>query len=138
MPSATMGQRKRKRGFSLKAKHGFTAWAVAMFAFLYLPILVMAIFAFNKPAATSLAAYHGSNICNIPPTQIGNITVWNGFATCWFSAGLHDPTYIPAIVTSLQIAAEASVISTILGLAAALALRGCGRDSGPRSTRWFT
>jgi ABC-type spermidine/putrescine transport system permease subunit II len=106
----------------LKAKHGFTAWALVMFAFLYLPILVMVIFAFNKPAATSLAAYHGSNICNIPPTQIGNITVWNGFTSCWFSAGLHDPTYIPAIVVSLQIAAEASVIATILGLCAALAL----------------
>jgi spermidine/putrescine transport system permease protein/putrescine transport system permease protein len=105
-----------------KAKLGFTIWAVLVFAFLYLPILVMAIFAFNKPAATSLASFHGSSVCNIPPTQIGNITVWNGFTTCWFSTGLHDPTYIPAIVTSLQIAAEASIISTALGLAAALAL----------------
>jgi ABC-type spermidine/putrescine transport system permease subunit II len=105
-----------------KAKLGFTIWAVLVFAFLYLPILVMAIFAFNKPAATSLASFHGSNICSIPPTQVGNITVWNGFATCWFSQGLHDPTFIPAIVTSLQIAAEASVVSTVLGLAAALAL----------------
>src|SRR5260370_20727952 len=82
----------------------------------------MVIFAFNKPSATSLAAYHGSNICNIPPTQIGNITVWNGFTSCWFSAGLHDPTYIPAIVVSLQIAAAASIIATIIGLCAALAL----------------
>jgi ABC-type spermidine/putrescine transport system permease subunit II len=93
-----------------------------VYAFLYLPILVMVVFAFNKPAATSLATYHGSNICNIPPVQVGNITVWNGFTTCWFSAGLHDPTFIPAIITSLQIAAVASVISTLLGLAAALAL----------------
>jgi ABC-type spermidine/putrescine transport system permease subunit II len=105
-----------------KAKQGFTVWAVAVYAFLYLPILVMVIFAFNKPAATSIASFHGSNICNIPPVQVGNITVWNGFTTCWFSAGLHDPTFIPAIITSLQIAAVASAISTILGLAAALAL----------------
>jgi len=95
---------------------------VAVYAFLYLPILVMAIFAFNKPSAVALAGFHGSNVCNIPPAQIGNITVWNGFTSCWFSAGLHDPTYIPAIVVSLQIAAEAAVISTALGLAAALAL----------------
>ncbi len=107
---------------SVKAKHGFTAWALVMYAFLYLPILVMVIFAFDKPSATSIAAYHGSNICNIPPDQVGNITVWNGFTSCWFSAGLHDPTYIPAIVTSLQIAAVASVIATVLGLCAALAL----------------
>jgi len=106
----------------LRAKHGFTAWALAVFAFLYLPILVMVIFAFNKPAPTSIAAYHGSNICNIPPDQVGNITVWNGFTSCWFSAGLHDPTYIPAIFVSLQIAALASVIATALGLGAALAL----------------
>src|SRR5262249_45650720 len=58
----------------------------------------------------------------MPPDQIGNITVWNGFTTCWFSAGLHDPTYIPAIIVSLKIAALASVISTALGLCAALAL----------------
>jgi ABC-type spermidine/putrescine transport system permease subunit II len=93
-----------------------------VFAFLYLPILVMVIFAFNKPSATSVAAFHGSNICNIPPTQVGNITVWNGFTSCWFSAGLHDPTYLPAIVTSLQIAAVAAIIATVLGLGAALAL----------------
>ncbi len=106
----------------LKAKHGFTAWALVMYAFLYLPILVMAVFAFNKPSPTSVAAFHGANICSIPPAQVGNITVWNGFTSCWFSAGLHDPTYIPAILTSLQIAAEASVIATVLGLCAALAL----------------
>jgi len=93
-----------------------------MFAFLYLPILVMAVFAFNKPSAVALASFHGSDICSLPPDQLGNMTVWNGFASCWFSSGLHDPTYIPAIVVSLQIAAEAAVISTALGLCAALAL----------------
>jgi len=111
--------RRRRR---LGAKQAFTAWAALVFAFLYLPILVMAVFAFNKPSPTAIAAFHGSNICNIPPAQIGNITVWNGFTSCWFSAGLHDPTYIPAIVVSLQIAAEAAIISTVLGLCAALAL----------------
>jgi ABC-type spermidine/putrescine transport system permease subunit II len=106
----------------LKAKYAFTAWAVVVYAFLFLPILVMAVFAFNKPSPAALGAFHGSNVCTIPPSQIGNITVWNGFTSCWFSAGLHDPTYIPAIVTSLQIAAVASIIATVLGLCAALAL----------------
>ena len=82
----------------------------------------MALFAFNKPSPAALAAFHGSNVCNIPPTQLGNITVWNGFTTCWFNAGLHDPTYIPAIVTSIKIAAAAALVSTVLGLGAALAL----------------
>ena len=106
----------------LKAKYAFTAWAVVVYTFLFLPILVMAVFAFNKPAPVAVAAFHGSNVCTIPPSQIGNITVWNGFTSCWFSAGLHDPTYIPAIVTSLEIAAAAALIATVLGLCAALAL----------------
>src|SRR5205823_12314489 len=104
------------------AKHAFTAWAAVVYAFLFLPILVMAVFAFNKPSPAALAGFHGSNICGIPPAQIGNLTVWNGFTACWFSAGLHDPTYMPAIVTSLQIAAVAAIIATALGLCAALAL----------------
>jgi spermidine/putrescine transport system permease protein/putrescine transport system permease protein len=82
----------------------------------------MVIFSFNKPSASSLAAFHGASTCAIPPSKIGNIAVWNGFSGCWFSAGLHDPTYIPAILTSLQIAAEAAAIATVLGLCAALAL----------------
>ncbi len=106
----------------LTAKHGFALWAAMVFALLYLPILVMALFAFNKPSAVALASFHGPNVCAIPPTQIGNITVWNGGTGCWFSAGLHDPTYIPAIVVSLKIAALASIFSTALGLCAALAL----------------
>lgn len=106
----------------LSARLGFTAWAVLVYAFLFLPILVMVIFAFNKPSAAALASFHGSNICSLPPAQVGNIAVWNGFTSCWFSAGLHDPTYIPAIFTSLRIAALASVIATALGLCAALAL----------------
>jgi spermidine/putrescine transport system permease protein/putrescine transport system permease protein len=104
------------------AKRGFTAWAVGVFVFLYLPIAVMALFAFNKPAPEAVAAFHGSNVCDIPPSQLGNLTVWNGFTTCWFKVGLHDPTYIPAIVTSAKIAAAAAIVSTLLGLGAALAL----------------
>ncbi len=120
MRSGAAPARRRRR--LLTAKRGFAVWAVIMFMFLYLPILVMVIFAFDKPSAAALAEFHGSNICSLPPDQLGNITVWNGFTTCWFSAGLHDPTYIPAIVTSLQIAAAASIIATVLGLCAALAL----------------
>ena len=112
----------RARPRRLTAKQGFTAWALVVYAFLFLPILVMAVFAFNKPSPAALATFHGSSVCSLPPTQIGNITVWNGFTGCWFSAGLHDPTYIPAILTSLQIAAEAAIIATALGLCAALAL----------------
>jgi ABC-type spermidine/putrescine transport system permease subunit II len=106
----------------MTAKRGFAVWAVVVMIFLYLPIVVMAVFAFTKPSATALAAFHGASVCDVPPAQIGNVTVWNGFATCWFAKGLHDPSYVPAILTSLQIAAEAAIIATVLGTCAALAL----------------
>jgi ABC-type spermidine/putrescine transport system permease subunit II len=113
----------RRRGLRIvTAKRAFTAWALAVFAFLYLPIAVMALFAFNKPSAAALEGFTGSNVCDLPPSQVGNVTVWNGFTTCWFNAGLHDPTYIPAILTSAKIAAAAAIVSTLLGLGAALAL----------------
>jgi ABC-type spermidine/putrescine transport system permease subunit II len=111
-----------RSGKVLTAKRGFTLWAVGVFAFLYLPIAVMALFAFNKPSPEAVAGFTGSNVCDIPPSQLGNLTVWNGFTTCWFKVGLHDPTYIPAIVTSAKIAAAAAIVSTLLGLGAALAL----------------
>jgi len=106
----------------LTAKRGFTIWAILVYAFLYLPILVVVIFAFDKPSATSIATFKGSNYCDIGPADIGNISVWNGFAKCWFAEGLSNDLYISAIKTSFIIAAEASVIATILGLGAALAL----------------
>jgi spermidine/putrescine transport system permease protein len=111
----------RKRRI-LTAKRGFTIWAMLVYAFLYLPILVVVIFAFDKPSATSVATFKGSNICDIQPADIGNISVWNGFTSCWFGKGLDTGLYTSAIKTSFFIAAEASIIATILGLAAALAL----------------
>ena len=56
---------RRRRVFT--AKRAFAAWALVVYFFLYLPITVVVLFAFNKPSATSIAAYHGKNICDIPP-----------------------------------------------------------------------
>jgi len=131
---------RRRRIFT--AKRGFTAWALIVFAFLYLPIAVVVIFAFNGPSPSSVASFHGSNVCSLPPSKLGNVNVWNEFETCWFRAGLNDPTYIPAIKTSLRIAAEAAIIATALGLAAALALARMKRRwripfrARPGPTRW--
>jgi len=107
---------------SNRSKTGFSVWAVLVFIFLWLPIAVMVLFAFNQPSASSLASNPGVDPCSLPATQIGNVSVWNGFTTCWFPAALHDPTYIPAIITSAQIAFIAAAVSVVLGLMAALAL----------------
>jgi ABC-type spermidine/putrescine transport system permease subunit II len=104
------------------AKRLFTGWAVLVFAFLYLPIAVVVLFAFDKPSPDAVAAFQGDNICDIDPADIGNISVWNGGTTCWFAEGFDDPVYVSSIVASLKIAAVVSVISTTIGLAAALAV----------------
>jgi ABC-type spermidine/putrescine transport system permease subunit II len=106
----------------LTAKRGFTAWALVVYAFLYLPILVVVIFAFDKPSPTSVASFKGSNICDIDVADIGNISVWNGGTSCWFAKGLDTELYVTAIKNSFTIALEASIIATVLGLGAALAL----------------
>jgi ABC-type spermidine/putrescine transport system permease subunit II len=104
------------------AKRAFTGWAFLVFLFLYLPIAVVVLFAFDKPSATAIESFGGDNICDISPANIGNVSVWNGGTTCWFAKGFDDPVYVSSIVTSLKIAAVVSVISTILGLMAAVAL----------------
>jgi ABC-type spermidine/putrescine transport system permease subunit II len=104
-----------------KSKLAFTIWAALIFIFLYLPIVVMVAFAFNRPSAAVVPNYHGS-MSALTPDQVGNVSVWNGFTTGWFSAGLHNSTYIPAIFVSLEIAFASSIIATALGLCAALAL----------------
>jgi hypothetical protein len=91
-----------------RAKRLFGGWALLVYAFLYLPIAVVVIFAFDKPSATSLDSFHGKSVCDISPANIGNISVWNGGTTCWFGKGLHDPTYSSAIIASLKIFAPPS------------------------------
>jgi ABC-type spermidine/putrescine transport system permease subunit II len=104
------------------AKRIFTGWAVLVFLFLYLPIAVVVLFAFDKPSPSAIETFQGDNICDISPANIGNVSVWNGGTTCWFAKGFEDPVYVNSILTSLKVAAVVSVVSTALGLAAAIAL----------------
>jgi spermidine/putrescine transport system permease protein len=84
-----------------RGRRALTGWAILVYVFLYLPILLVVVFAFNKSR---------------------DVTLWRGFTTAWFGRAWHDPSYIPAIKTSFKIAALNSVIATILGTMAALAL----------------
>src|SRR6476469_10029523 len=72
-----------------------------VYAFLYAPIVVVVVFAFNSNQ---------------------HVTVWNGFTTHWFGDAWNNPVYRSALTTSLRIALASAIISTILGTAAALAL----------------
>ncbi len=86
---------------ALTAKRLFTGWACLVYLFLYLPILVVVIYAFNANR---------------------DVTYWTGFTTDWFGRALGNQTYLPAVKTSVKIAAVNAVIATVLGTGAALAL----------------
>jgi ABC-type spermidine/putrescine transport system permease subunit II len=82
---------------------GFSA---LIYAFLFMPILVVVIYAFNS----------GTNVAEFA-----------GFSTKWFKAALEDDTITSAIERSLQIAISSAVIATVFGTAAALALARVSR-----------
>lgn len=82
------------------------AWAAL--AFLYVPIAAVLLFSFN---ASPL------------------ITVWEGFSTHWYASALENDDLKRAVVNSLVVGIGATVFSTLLALAAALALHG-GRLPG--------
>ena len=50
------------------------------------------------------------------------MTIWRGFTTHWFGDAWNDPVYRSALTTSLRIALVSSLLATVLGTAAALAL----------------
>ncbi|MEZ5405502.1 MAG: ABC transporter permease [Verrucomicrobiia bacterium] len=72
----------------------FGVWTWLVFAFLYLPILLLIIFSFNKSKL--------------------NI-VWTGFTLDWYVKLMHNAPIIRALRNSLIIACFTTVISVILG-----------------------
>lgn len=77
--------------------------------FLYAPILVLVAYSFNA-----------SNL----------VTVWGGFSIRWYAALFSDGPLLAAAWVSLQVAVLASLIATILGTLAAIALERHGRFRG--------
>jgi spermidine/putrescine transport system permease protein len=80
-----------------------TLWTITLagFLFLYLPILVLVLFSFNE-------------------ARVGG--QWTGFTLQWYRELAQDRDLISAFANSLQVAAVATVISTVLGTMAALAM----------------
>lgn len=84
-------------------RHALTVYAVAAFAYLMLPIAVVVAFSFNDPAGRF------------------NYT-WEGFTLDHWRDPFATPGLRDAIALSLEIAALASLVATILGTLIALAL----------------
>lgn len=78
-------------------------YALAVYAFLYLPIGIIALFSFSAGRSAS---------------QI------QGFSTQWYAKALGNPFVIDALKTSAWVALTSAVLSCLFGTMAALALTG--------------
>lgn len=76
--------------------------AMAVYAFLYIPLAVVVIFSFNDSLLNAQ---------------------WVGFTTRWYDKLLHDDAMLGAAANSLFIALTASSIATVLGTMAGIAMQ---------------
>jgi spermidine/putrescine transport system permease protein len=89
--------------FAPLVERGFRIQAAVVFAFLFLPILVVVVFSFN-----------GTN---------RNVMEWQGFSLKWYERALDDGSVQAALKNSLLIAAINAVLATAFGTMAALGLQ---------------
>lgn len=77
-----------------------------IFAFLYLPIVVLIAFSFNDSRSRS---------------------VWHGFTTRWYEALVHNDLILGSLWITLQVALIATVFATIIGTMAAVGMHGMNK-----------
>jgi ABC-type spermidine/putrescine transport system permease subunit II len=79
-----------------------TGWAVFVYFFLFAPIILLVLFSFNA-------------------NQYGTLPI-TGWTTHWYSQAWNDFQIQDAVKTTLQVALEVTIVSTIVGTAAAFPL----------------
>ena len=75
-------------------------YAIAIYAFLHVPLIVLAVFSFNS----------------------SKFTVWKGFSLDWYQAAFRDASLIESSLNSLIIATVASSLATVAGTLCAYGL----------------
>ncbi len=75
-------------------------YVVLVFAFLYLPILVLIVYSFNE----------------------SNSSVWTGFSLTWYEKLVQDEEIISALMNTLFVAIIAALVSAVLGTAGAFGI----------------
>jgi spermidine/putrescine transport system permease protein len=85
----------------------FRFHTVVVYAFLYLPIVVVVVFAFN---GTERA-----------------VTQWGGLSLRWFEAAINDEVVKDALTNSFIVAIPNAILATVFGTMAALGLQRVGR-----------
>lgn len=99
--SAKPAREKRPRKFlDLKYQPGFRAIALLCVGLLYAPIVVLAIFSFNSGTF---------------------VTRWGGFGLNWYVSAIHNEGFHAAAGNTLTISISATIVSTLIATAAALA-----------------
>lgn len=81
-------------------KRGLAWYAVAVYAFLHVPLVILAVFSFNA----------------------SKFTLWQGFSLTWYRAAFADRELLESAMNSLIIAICATAVATIIGTLAAYAL----------------
>ncbi len=79
------------------------------FAFLYLPMIILVIYSFNR-------------------SQL--VTVWAGFSTRWYGEVLRNEEFLDAAWVTLKVAVFSSTLATVLGTMAAYVIVRMGRFPG--------
>jgi spermidine/putrescine transport system permease protein len=92
-----------------QSSRSLALYAAAAYAFLYLPLIVLAVFSFNS----------------------SRFTKWEGFSLHWYQAALSDRTLLESAWNSLLIAVFATILSTAAGTLCAYAL-------WKRGSRWIS
>src|SRR6478672_8804085 len=81
-------------------KRGLGIYAAAIFAFLHVPLVTLAVFSFNS----------------------SKFTVWEGFSLKWYQATFQDPQLAEGAWNSIVIAIVATTVSTVIGTLCSYAL----------------
>jgi spermidine/putrescine transport system permease protein len=85
----------------------FRAHSALVYAFLYTPILIVVLFAFNDTDGAS--------------------SRFQGFSTRWFTVALEDPVVLKALANSFIVAIPNAILATLFGTMAALGLQRVGK-----------
>ncbi len=88
-------------GLGRRTRRWLAGWAWVVFAFLYVPIVVLVVFSFNSSA---------------------RVNIWGGLSLRWYGEALTNEVITSAVRVSLIVAASSTVVSVVLGTAVALAL----------------
>ena len=88
-------------GLGRRTRRWLAGWTWLVFAFLYVPIVVLVVFSFNSSS---------------------RVNIWRGFSLQWYGEALANEQITSALRVSLIVAAVSTVVSTVIGTAVALAL----------------